>query len=59
MLDRTDHRRFVHAIGISHGRKALLAAHAIDHALLPSVENRVRKNGKIAKHPEQINALKE
>ena len=59
MFDCTDHRCFVHAIGIGHGRKTLLAAHAVDHALLPRIQHSVRKNGKIAKHPQQIDALKE
>jgi hypothetical protein len=59
MLDGADHRRFIHAIGISHGRETLLAAHTIDHALLPSVEHGVRENGEVAEHPKQIYPLQE
>jgi len=52
MLDRADHWRFVHGPGVCHRGKTLLAAHFIDHALLPSTEDRVRKDVKIAKHPQ-------
>jgi hypothetical protein len=54
MLDRSDYRSFVHAPGICHRRKTLLAAHLIDHPLLPSTEDRVRKDVKIAEHPQQV-----
>jgi len=57
MFDSSNHRRFLQRVGIRHGSKALLAAHAINHALLPARKHRVRKNGKIAKHPEHVHAL--
>ena len=59
MFDGADYWRFVHAISVGHRRETLLAAHLIDHALLPSVEHGVRKNRKIAEHPQQINPLQE
>jgi hypothetical protein len=54
MLDGADYWSFVHAPGVCHGGKPLLAAHLIDHALLPSTEDSVRKDVKMAEHPQQI-----
>jgi hypothetical protein len=53
-LDGADHRRFIHTIGIGHRGETLFGAHAIDQTLLPGAEHGVRKNGKIAEHPQQI-----
>src|ERR1700681_975341 len=58
VLDGADHRRLVHAISVCHGGETLLAAHAIDHALLPPIEHGMRENGEIAEHPNQIYPLK-
>src|ERR1700676_5753516 len=58
VLDGADHRRLVHAISVCHGGETLLATHAIDHALLPPIEDGMRENGEIAEHPNQIYPLK-
>jgi len=51
VFDGADHRRLIHTIGVCHGGEPLLAAHSIDHSLLPSIQNRVRKNGEVTEHP--------
>ena len=50
-LNRSYNRRFVKTVDVGKRRKNLLAAHAVDHSLLPRVEDCMRKNRKIAKHP--------
>ena len=59
MLDGTNYRQIIRAMGIRHGSKALFAAHPVNHALLPPREHSVRKNRKIAEHPEHIYTLQE
>ena len=59
VFNRTNHWRFIHVIDVCHRGKTLLAAHSVDQALLTAAENGVGKNGKIAKHPKQINSLEE
>src|ERR1700736_3167251 len=57
-LDGSDHRRFVHAISVSHGHKALFGTQAVNQPSLSPAENSVRENGKVAEYPQQIDALK-
>jgi hypothetical protein len=57
MLDGSNHRNFAHPIGIGNRSEALLAAHLIDHALLPAREYGVREDGEVAKHPQKISTL--
>lgn len=47
----------MHAVNVRERRKNLLAAHSINHPLLPLAEHGVRENGKIAEHPQEINPL--
>jgi len=56
-LDGPDDGHVIQTVGVRERSKTLLAAHSINQALLPRREDGVRKNGKIAEHPEQIHAL--
>jgi hypothetical protein len=57
-LDDSNDRR-IRPVTIGQRRKHLLAAQSIDHALLPPAENGVRKNRKMAEHPQKIQPLEE
>jgi len=59
VLDRTYYGCFIHTVEVGDGGELLLAAHSVDQALLPARKHGVRKNWKVAEHPEQIYALQE
>jgi hypothetical protein len=54
VLDRANHRSFVHSTRECGRGKTLLTAHLIDETLLPTAEYRVRKNLEIPEYPQQI-----
>jgi len=59
VFNRADDWRFVHAVNVCDRGEALLAAHAVDKTLLTSAQDGVRKNGKVAEHPQQVHPLYE